>query len=192
MSNFAPEQLAAAQKVGVETLFGASSKAIDGFEKLAVLNLGVVKSALAENREVVSKALSAKDLQNLSALKASCTQSMTNIVQQYGRKVFEIVPDMHADFATAAEAQLQRHYRKTEEFVDRLAKDAPAERKSAIAAWKALITATKEATSATYKATRQALNLAVKLAGTNASAVSSATAEHTQLTVVPVEPDESQ
>ena len=51
MSLLTPEQIAAAQKANLETLFGLTTKAFEGVEKLIELNLQVVKSTLAEGQE---------------------------------------------------------------------------------------------------------------------------------------------
>ena len=100
MSNFAPEQLFATQKAAVDTLFGLTFKAFEGFEKLVELNLQVVKSTLAENQEVVGKALSAKDPQGFFALQ---TPPTTEKLQSYWRHVSEIVTGTQGEFTAAAE-----------------------------------------------------------------------------------------
>ena len=51
MTLLTPEQIAAAQKTNLETLFGLTTKAFEGVEKLVELNLQVVKSTLAESQE---------------------------------------------------------------------------------------------------------------------------------------------
>ena len=52
------EQVVAAQKANVETLFGLTSKAFEGVEKLVELNLQVAKAALGEAAETTRAALS--------------------------------------------------------------------------------------------------------------------------------------
>ncbi len=74
MTLLTPEQFAAAQKANLETLFGLTTKAFEGVEKLVELNLQVVKSTLAESQENAQRALSVKDAQELLALQASLTQ----------------------------------------------------------------------------------------------------------------------
>ncbi|WP_337877665.1 phasin family protein, partial [Caldimonas sp.] len=65
------EQLVAAHKANVETLFGLTQKAFEGVEKLVELNLQVAKASLAEAAEHAQAALSVKDAQELLALQAS-------------------------------------------------------------------------------------------------------------------------
>ena len=66
MNTQAPEQIVAAQKVGVEALYGFFNTALEGYEKLAALNLQAAKASILENEAVASEALarSAKDPQS--------------------------------------------------------------------------------------------------------------------------------
>ena len=54
---FTPEQLMAAQKANVETLFGLTTKAFEGVEKLVELNLQVARATLGEAAETTNAAL---------------------------------------------------------------------------------------------------------------------------------------
>ncbi|KAG0191942.1 hypothetical protein DFQ28_010468 [Apophysomyces sp. BC1034] len=85
MSLLPPEQIAAAQKANLETLFGLTNKAFEGVEKLVELNRQVVKSTLAELHENAQRALSVKDAQELLSLQASLTQPVAEKVLSYGR-----------------------------------------------------------------------------------------------------------
>ncbi|MEO8279131.1 MAG: phasin family protein, partial [Ideonella sp.] len=51
-----PEQMMAAQKANVETLFGLTNKAFEGVEKLVELNLQVAKAAMGEAAETTKAA----------------------------------------------------------------------------------------------------------------------------------------
>ena len=68
MTPFTAEQMMAAQKANVETLFGLTNKAFEGVEKLVELNLQVAKAALGEAADHTRAAMSVKDAQELLAL----------------------------------------------------------------------------------------------------------------------------
>jgi hypothetical protein len=85
VSNLIPEQLVTAQKVGLERLFGLTTQAFGSIEKLAELNLQVVKSTLAENQELLTKALSANHPQALFALPAGLAQAAVEKLASYSR-----------------------------------------------------------------------------------------------------------
>jgi hypothetical protein len=61
------EQIVASHKANVETLFGLTSKAFEGMEKLVELNLTATKAALSESAQSTKAALSVKDAQELMA-----------------------------------------------------------------------------------------------------------------------------
>ncbi len=71
---FTPEQILAAQKASVETLFGLTTKAFEGMEKLVELNLQVAKTSLTEAADTTYAAMSVKDAQELLALQAGLLQ----------------------------------------------------------------------------------------------------------------------
>jgi len=63
------EQIVAAHKANIETLFGLTNKAFEGVEKLVELNLQVAKTALSEAADTTSAALSVKYAPELLALR---------------------------------------------------------------------------------------------------------------------------
>ena len=84
------EQLIAAQKANVETLFGLTNKAFEGVEKLVELNLQVAKTALGEAGDTARAALSVKDAQELLSLQASLLQPSAEKAAAYSRHVYDI------------------------------------------------------------------------------------------------------
>ena len=94
---FTPEQLVAAQKANVETLFGLTTKAFEGVEKLVELNLQVAKTTLAEAAETTKAALSVKDAQELLALQASLLQPAAEKAAAYSRHLYDIVAGTNAE-----------------------------------------------------------------------------------------------
>ncbi|MFL9906858.1 phasin family protein [Paraburkholderia sp. RL17-337-BIB-A] len=188
MGSVDPEQqLTAAQKAGFEAVFSVFTKAFEDTEKLVELNLQAVKSTLAEHQEILAKTFSVKDLHELFGLQASHAQPPVEKAQSYWRHVYEIISSTQSGFAAAAEAQLQQHHRGTHQFVDKLAKKAPAGSEAAVAAWKAFIKTASETASATYEAARKATKQAVEIVDSNVSAASPALAKRTRQAVVPVE-----
>ena len=77
MSYLTAEQMVAAHKANVETLFGLTQKAFEGVEKLVELNIQVAKTAMVEAADTTKAALSVKDAQELLALQQAmlCTRS---------------------------------------------------------------------------------------------------------------------
>jgi phasin family protein len=187
MSSLPPEQVIASQKAGVNTPFGILNKFFAGVEKLAELNVQAVKSSLAENREIVLKAVSAGEPHALFAQQASHAQSAIEKAQSYWRRVYEIISSTQTEFAAVAEAQLKQYQQDALAFVDSLANKAPAGSETAVAAWKTLITTASETANTTYEAARKAAKQAVETAE---STVASGSDKRTRQLAAPVEANE--
>jgi phasin family protein len=177
MTLLTPEQFAAAQKANLETLFGLTTKAFEGVEKLVELNLQVVKSTIAEGQENAQRALSVKDAQELLALQASLTQPVAEKVLSYGRHLYEIASATQAEFARVAEAQYEEQNRKVQALVDNVAKNAPAGSETAVAVIKSAITAANTTYETVHKATKQAVEIAESNFNAAATAASKAASQ---------------
>ncbi|MDP1688501.1 phasin family protein, partial [Hydrogenophaga sp.] len=70
------EQMIAAQKANIETIFGLTQKAFEGVEKLVELNVQATKAALSESANSTQALLSVKDAQELLTLQASLMQPL--------------------------------------------------------------------------------------------------------------------
>ncbi|SOY44237.1 phasin; polyhydroxyalkanoate synthesis and granule formation regulator/factor [Cupriavidus taiwanensis] len=171
-----PEQVAAAQKANLETLFGLTTKAFEGVEKLVELNLQVVKTTFAENVENAKKALSAKDAQELLALQAAAVQPVAEKTLAYTRHLYEIASETQSEFAKVAEAQLAEGSKNVQALVENFAKNAPAGSESTVAIVKSAISAANNAYESVQKATKQA----VEIAETNFQAAATAATKAAQ------------
>lgn len=158
--NFTPEQVAAAHKANVETLFGLTTKAFEGVEKLVELNLQVVKTTFAENVDNARKALDAKDAQEVLAIHAALVQPIAEKVLAYGRHVYGIAAETQSEFTKVAEAQLAENAKKVQALVESFAKNAPAGAESTVAIVKSAISAANNAYESVQKATKQAVETA--------------------------------
>ena len=71
------EQIMAANKANVETLFGLTGKAFEGVEKLVELNLAASRALLAESASQAQTVLNAKDPQEALALQSGLLQPLS-------------------------------------------------------------------------------------------------------------------
>jgi phasin family protein len=154
------EQVLAAQKAQFDTLFGLSSKAFAGVEKLVELNLTASKAALSEAAQNTQAALSVKDAQELLALQASVLQPLAEKSMAYSRHLYDIASGTSAEFTSAFEAQTAAAQKQYASFVDNIAKNAPAGSESAVAVMKSAVAAAGNAYDAVQKAVKQASELA--------------------------------
>ena len=71
-----PDQILSAQKAHLETLFGLTSKAFEGVEKLVELNVTASRAALSEAAQHTQAVLNVKDAQSLLTLQTSIFQPL--------------------------------------------------------------------------------------------------------------------
>ena len=154
------EQILAAHKANVETLFGLTAKAFEGVEKLVELNMQVAKTAMGEAAEATVAALSVKDAQELLALQAGLLQPSAEKAAAYGRHVYEIAAATNAEVTKVAEATLADSQKKFIAVVDTAVKNAPAGTENAVALVKSAVSAANNAYESVHKAAKQAAEVA--------------------------------
>jgi phasin family protein len=154
------EQLIAAHKGNVETLFGLTQKAFEGVEKLVELNLQVAKAGLGEVTETTKAALSVKDAQELMALQAGLLQPTAEKAAAYSRHVYEIASGTGAEVTKIAEAKFAEAQKSFVAVVDTAVKNAPAGSENAVALVKSAVAAANNALESVHKAAKQAQDVA--------------------------------
>ena len=154
------EQILAAHKANVETLFGLTNKAFEGVEKLVELNLQVAKTALSEVADTTAAAMSVKDAQELLALQAALLQPTAEKAASYSRHIYDIASSTGAEVAKAAEAKFADVQKSFTAVVDNASKNAPAGTENAVALVKSAVAAANNAFESVQKATKQAVEVA--------------------------------
>ena len=158
--NFTNEQMIAAHKANIETLFGLTTKAFESVEKLVELNLQVARTTLAEAAETAHAALAVKDAQELMALQASLLQPAAEKAAAYSRHVYDIVAGASAEVTKTAEATMADGQAKMMAMVDTAVKNAPAGSENVVALVKSAVAAANNAYESVNKATKQATEVA--------------------------------
>ncbi|HWI77781.1 MAG TPA: phasin family protein [Ramlibacter sp.] len=154
------EQVLASQKATIETLFGLTTKAFEGVERLVELNVTASKAALAEAAGTTQAMLSVKDAQELLALQASLFQPLAEKTAAYSRHVYDIASGTGAEFGKAFETQATEAQKKFLAVVDNAAKNAPAGSETAVAVFKSAVAAGSNALESVQKAVKQATEVA--------------------------------
>jgi phasin family protein len=154
------EQMIAAQKANIETIFGLTQKAFEGVEKLVELNVQATKAALSESANNTQALLSVKDAQELLALQANLFQPLAEKTVAYSRHLYDIAQGTGAEFGKAAEAQASDTQKKFLAVVDNASKNAPAGSETAVAVMKSAVSAANNAMESVQKAVKQATEMA--------------------------------
>ena len=155
-----PEQMMAIHKSNVETLFGLTTKAFEGVEKLVELNVTASRAALAEAAETAQSVLSVKDAQELLALQAALFQPLAEKTSAYSRHLYDITSSTGAEFGRAFEGQFADAQQKFLAVVDNASRNAPAGSETAVAVFKSAVAAGSNALESVQKAVKQATDVA--------------------------------
>src|SRR3990167_7942308 len=154
------EQLLAAHKANLATLFDLSQKAFEGVEKVVELNLQVAKTSMEEAAEHAKAVLGAKDPQELFALNASLLQPSAEKAAAYGRHLYDIASATSAEVSKLAESQVAEAQKKFVSVVDNAVKNAPAGTENAVVLVKSAVAAANNAFDTVQKAAKQAADVA--------------------------------
>jgi phasin family protein len=154
------EQVLTAHRSNVETLFGLTSKAFEGVEKLVELNLQVAKAAMGEVAQTATAALSVKDAQELLALQAGLLQPAAEKAAAYTRYVYDIAASTNAEVTKVAESKIADAQQKFMAVVDTAVKNAPAGTENAVALVRSAVSAANNAYESVHKAAKQAADVA--------------------------------
>jgi phasin family protein len=154
------EQVMASHKANVETLFGLTSKAFEGVEKLVELNMTASRAALADAANQAQSVLSVKDAQELLALQSALFQPLAEKTVAYSRHLYDIASGTGAEFGKAFESQAAEAQKKFVGLVDNAAKNAPAGSETAVAVMKSAVAAANNALESIQKSIKQATELA--------------------------------
>jgi phasin family protein len=160
MNMLTAEQIVAAQKANIETLFGLTQKAFEGVEKLVELNVQATKAALSESANSAQALMSVKDAQELLTLQASLMQPLAEKTVAYSRHLYDIASGTSSEFGKAAEAQAADAQKKFMAVVDNASKNAPAGSETAVAVMKSAVSAANNAMESVQKAVKQATEMA--------------------------------
>ena len=134
MTPIKTEQFAAANQAAVESLLAVANTALASAERIAALNMNVVRSAVEESATNAQAVLSAKDPQAAFAVQSSLVQPAVEKAVAYSRSVFEISTEAQQDFAKLIEAQFGQFQQTIASLLEQAAKSAPAGTESAFAA----------------------------------------------------------
>ena len=149
------DQITQANLASVDTLFGLSSKAFEGVERLVELNVQAAKATMGEFSETVHAALAVKSPQELMALQASLVKPAAEKAAAYGRHVQDIVTSTGADLRAAVQVQIADAQRKFNDAFETAVKNAPAGSENAVALMKSTLAQAGKAYESVGKAAAQ-------------------------------------
>ncbi|HSC98683.1 MAG TPA: phasin family protein [Casimicrobiaceae bacterium] len=170
----ATEQFAEINQVNVSNAIKLASFSIENAEKLVQLNINAAKLAIAQAVEGAQAAASAKDVQELLALRAKLTEVGVQSATGYSRTLYELSSEAQAGFSALAEETWANYTKGVAAWVEKASQNAPAGSDVAVNALKSTFAASTAAFDQFQKATKQVVDLAdasVRAAAANATKV---------------------
>jgi phasin family protein len=155
-----PEQMLSLQKSALETLQAITLKSFEGFEKLAELNMQVVKASVTESGEQAAAVLGAKDAKAFTSLFATGAQPAAEKTASYAKHVYEIAADTGTDIAKIFEKQFAEGNRQLTAVIDAASKNAPAGTEGIVTFVKSAVSSANTAFDQVNKATKQVVDIA--------------------------------
>jgi phasin family protein len=154
------EQIQAANKAQVETLFGLTGSAFSSMEKLVELNMAASKALLAESAVQTQSIMGIKDPQEFLSLQTNALQPMGEKAVSYSREVYDLASAAGAELGKALETQMSQAQKKFMDVVDSTAQNAPAGSETAVALVKSAIAAANNVLETAQKSAKQAVAMA--------------------------------
>ncbi|RYF01510.1 MAG: phasin family protein [Comamonadaceae bacterium] len=155
-----PEQILASHKANLDTLFGLTSKAFEGMEKLVELNVTASRAALSDAANHTQAVFSAKDAQELLALQANLFQPLAEKTAAYSRHLYDIASGTSSELGKSFESQAAEAQRNFSTLVDTATKNAPAGSETTVAVLRSAVSAANNAYESVQRAVKQASDVA--------------------------------
>lgn len=138
----------------------AAAKTLEGFQKLATLNMKTAQATLEESNEQIKALLAAKDAKALTALVTSFSQPSPEKFTAYANAVYAISKEANSDLTAMVEKQIADSNKKLEATIAELASKAPAGSEGAVNFIKQALAAAQAAYEQVNTATKQFVQVA--------------------------------
>ena len=168
----ASEQFAEFNQAHVSNAIKLASFSIENAEKLVSLNINAAKLAIAQAIEGAQAAASAKDVQELLALRNKLAEVGVQSATGYSRTLYELSSEAQAGFSALAEESWKTYTKGVASWVEKASQAAPAGSDVAVNALKSTFAASTAAFDQFQKATKQVASIAdanVRAAASSAS-----------------------
>ncbi|MFA7505114.1 MAG: phasin family protein [Burkholderiaceae bacterium] len=138
----------------------ATARALEGFQKLAELNLETARASMDASNEQIRELLAARDVKTLTELVTSYSKPRPDAFKAYAQAVYAISRETGNELADIIEQQVAESQRQLYSAVEDLASKAPAGSEGAVAFTRQVMAASSTAYDQLNKAARQFAQMA--------------------------------
>jgi len=154
----------------VSTAFYLARETFAGFERLVYLNQELVKSALAQSEQTAKAALSCQTPVELLVHHANAARPVAQTLLAHNRQALDIAARTQAELLKILDARFQQQQLKLRDWVDGVARNAPAGSEAAVTVLKSAVSMG----GVGYETIHSAAARAAAIAGGNQTAAASA------------------
>lgn len=165
------EQVTAAQKANAEVVVALMRTSFEGMQRLAELNMAATREFFNNSVSNANTLLSAKDVNEVTALNQQLSKPSVDQMMDYSRKVYDLVAQMQKDVTAVMEAQYSQFQKEANDAISKT-KSAPVGGDVFAAAMKTMLDQTNKAFEGMNAVARQMAELAetnLKTAATTTS-----------------------
>lgn len=155
-----PEQFVQLHKSALDTFQAAALASMEGFEKLAELNIQATRASIDETTETMKSLFEAKDPKVLAEMATVGAQPAAEKLAAYAKHVYEIASATNTELAKLVEKQFADSNKQMYAAIDTLAKNAPAGSEGMVTFVKQAVSTANSAFDQVSKATKQVVELA--------------------------------
>ncbi|MEZ2721249.1 phasin family protein [Paenalcaligenes hominis] len=153
------QQFIESQQRNLDNAIAMQNALFSGFEKLVLLNLGLVKSSLEDLSAKTQQVTNLQDVQQAAKLVGEVSKPSAEQALSYSKNAYSILNEVQKEIISLTEKQIASNQQQAVELVEQLAKKAPTGSESSVALLKAGLLASTNLTDTILKAGRQAAEL---------------------------------
>lgn len=160
-----PDDLMKMQAQALDVSGEAAAKTLEGFRKLAALNLQMTQAALDQSADQVKALLAARDAKTLSELVTSFAQPSPEKFTAYAKAVYAISSETSGELTSMIEKQVAASNRQLADAIETMARSAPGGADGAMAFMKQAMSAATNAYEQVSSATKSFVDQTGKKGG---------------------------
>jgi len=138
----------------------AAARSIEGFQKLAELNLETARASMEATAEQIRELLAARDVKTLTELVSSYSKPHPEAFKAYAQAVYSISRETGAELADIVDERVAESQRQLYAAIEELASKAPAGSEGVVAFTRQVMAASTTAYDELTKAARQFAQMA--------------------------------
>ncbi|HVL56413.1 MAG TPA: TIGR01841 family phasin [Burkholderiaceae bacterium] len=153
------DQLVALHKATLDTLQAVALKSVEGYEKLAELQMQAAKTSMEEGALQWKALFESRDPKGFADVALASAQPAADKVSAYARHVYEIATETNTEIAKIVERHIAESNKQLLSAIDSLGKNAPAGTEGLVTFVKSAVSNANSAWDQVNKATKQVVEL---------------------------------